>query len=96
MSEAKKGFWTLRVPKDRDQKEFFEMQLRDIDEPTFLYAIQLINAGKEFEAVRFLLKELRVSGDSVEELNKNFVAVRAANSALIEMITPLEGELKKN
>lgn len=96
MSEAKKGFWTLKVPKDRSEKEFFKIEMRDIDEPTYLYAMQLLNAGKEFEAVRFVIKELRVSGDSAEEINSNFVAIRAANSALIDMMTPLSGELKKN
>lgn len=91
-----KGYWTLKVPKDRDKKEFFEIEMRDIDEPTYLAAMSILNAGKEFEAVRFLIRELRVGGDSAEELGQNFRAIHSANSALIEMMQPLEGELKKN
>jgi hypothetical protein len=97
MSEEKsKGFWTLKVPKDRNKKEFFKIQLRDIDEATYLAAMTMLNAKKEFESVRFIIKTLYVGGDSAEELCNNFISILSANQQLIELMEPMEGELKKN
>jgi hypothetical protein len=92
-----KATFTLIVPKSRDPKEGnFEIGLKDIDETTYLAALSYINAGKVLEACRFIVKELRVSGDSSDDFSKSFLSVNAAQDKIAELITPLQGELKKN
>lgn len=95
--EKNEGFFTLSIPKDRDQKKFFEIQLNDIDETTFIMVQKVLEAGKQSEAVRLMVKQLWVGGNcTFDEFSANFLAVHAASSVLIEMITPLAGTLKKN
>ena|SRR5687768_4664884 len=88
--------FTLTVSKGRNTDEKFVVGLKDIDEQTFLAAYKLIKNDKEIEATKFLIRQLRVSGDPAEEVCANFHAVRAAQEPLMEMVRPLEGELKKN
>jgi hypothetical protein len=88
--------FTLRVKKSRNSDEFIEIGLRDIDEATFLAANSFMKKDKELEAVKYLIRQLRVSGAKPEEICDNFHAVRAAVLPLMELIRPLEGELKKN
>jgi hypothetical protein len=96
VAKAKDTF-TLRVPKNRAKTEYFEIELRDLnDEQLYMMILSYINAGKSLDAVRMMVRELRVSGDSAEEFGKNFRAVQSAEVYLAELITPLEGELKKN
>lgn len=97
MSNEKKGYFTLKIPKDRDQKKFFEIELNDIDETTFIMVQKVLEAGKQSEAVRLMVKQLWVGGNcTYDEFSANFIAVHSASKVLIEMITPLEGVLKKN
>ena len=96
-NEKKDGYFTLRIPRDRDQKKFFEIQLNDIDETTFIMVQKVLSAGKQSEAVRLMVKQLWVGGNcTFDEFSANFLAVHSASNVLIEMITPMEGTLKKN
>ena len=95
-SEKVQGDFTLRLPKDRGQSAHFEVQLRDLDEPTYIAAAKLITAGKEVETVKFLLQNLWVGGDPWQDVVKNFIAVRAASEPMLEILNPVSGELKKN
>jgi hypothetical protein len=95
-SEKVQGAFTLRLPKDREQKAFFEVQLRELDEPTYMAAAKLIGAGKEVETVKFILQNLWVGGDPWQDVLKNFIAVRSASEPVIEILNPATGELKKN
>lgn len=88
--------FTLKVKKDRDSDEMIEIGLRDIDEQTFLAANAYMKKDRELDAVKFLIKNLRVSGAKAEDITENFHAVRAAVTPLMELIRPLEGSLKKN
>ena len=88
--------WTLEIPKGRNTDEKFVMGLKDIDEPIFLAANKLLKAEKELEMVKFLIRSLRVSGASAEEVCANFHAVRAAMNPLMDIVRPLEGSIKKN
>lgn len=94
-AEVKPDF-TLTIAKSRGTEEVYTVGLRDIDEQTFLAANKLIKADKELEAVRFLIRQLRVSGDKAEDICGNFHAVRAATQPLMEIVRPLEGSIKKN
>lgn len=94
MSKTFKGAYTLRVPKDQTEKEFFEIELKDLDEPIYKATMKMLQTD-EMQAVRFLVKELAVSGD-VDGFLANWRAVQAANPLLVDIIAPLKGELKKN
>jgi hypothetical protein len=84
-----------RVPINQGGKSA-TFYLRDIDEAVFLAVRSMVDMGKVFDAARMMVKTLWVGGDSPEILNTNFIATNAANSLLIELIRPAEGELKKN
>lgn len=95
---SKKGAFTLTVPLTRDEngaKATFE--LRDLDEDTYLVVSNLLSKeNKGFDAIRLMVKELWVAGDPPEVLNGNFIAVNAASKVLLQLIVPMEAELKKN
>ena len=90
------GDFTLRLPKNREQNAFFEIYLRELDEPTYMAAATLIGKGKEVETVKFLLKNLWVGCTPIDEVLKNFISVRAASEPMLEILNPASGELKKN
>lgn len=88
--------FTLVIPLDRGGKRKATFHLKEIDEDIFLGAKKMIDQGKHFEAVRMVIKALWVGGDSIDLLSKNFVAINAASKAVVELITPLDADLKKN
>ncbi len=95
--EKKKGFWTLTIPLDREPNgNTASFELKEIDESTFMAARALIDAKKDFDAVRLMVKALHVGGDSPELLSANFVAISSAAATILTMVKPLEGTLKKN
>ena len=96
MTKEKKGDFTLIVPRGKSDTDNFEINLRDLDEPTFLAASSMLKADKHLEAIKFLVKSLYVSGDSPDDFVKDFHAVRSAVAPMTELIKPLEGSLKKN
>lgn len=88
--------FTLKVPLDYDGNQKATFHLKKIDEEVFMAAKAMIDKGKQFDAVRMVIKTLWVGGDSPDTLKDNFVAVNSAATAIIEMITPLNADLKKN
>jgi len=101
MSEVKTGLpagavFTLTVPLDRDKTKSATFHMKDIDEATYLAAKSLIDKGKDFDATRLMVKTLTIGGDSPDIIKDNFIAINSAAKALIELIKPVEGELKKN
>lgn len=95
MADLKPDF-SLIVPAGRNTDKKIEMGLRELDEPTYLAAAKLIDNGKMLEAVKVIILNLRVSGAPAKELTDNFIALRAAVKPILELVEPLEGELKKN
>ena len=91
------GDFTLTIPKGRDPElGFYVIQINDIDETIWNGAQKLIRQDKEVEAVKLLIRNLRVGGDNAEDICGNFYAIRAATQPLLELIQPLDGTLKKN
>ena len=92
--------FTLTVPRDRSenpQKAVF--YLKEMTEEVFMAAKTFINQKKTFDAVRLIIQALSLPGsDSVELLKgpNGFIALNAAGLQIIELLDPLEGELKKN
>lgn len=94
---AVKPDFLMEVPKSRNPSdEKLVIGIKDLDEATYLAAAKLIDAGKDTEATKFLLKQLRVSGCSAEEICGNFIALRSASQLMLQILRPVEGELKKN
>lgn len=94
---ALKGTYTITAYKGEEESEGkFEFVVREMDEVTFLAAQKLIQAGKETEAVRMVIKTLRISGDDPVEFGNCLKAVLSARGAVMKLVTPLEGQLKKN
>lgn len=87
--------YTIKVQKEADSEEWVEVGLRKIDEPTWLAASKLINAGRELDAVRMIINTLAVEGNP-KDITDKFDYVRGAMSAILEFIQPLASELKKN
>lgn len=87
--------YILTVPIKRDRSETLTFYLRDIDEPVYNFAKSLIDQKKELEAVRAIIKNLSLSGsDPIEKLN--FIGLQAASAKIVELITPMDADLKKN
>lgn len=92
--------FTLILPLDKkiDGKKA-TYYMKDMDEPTFFMIRSLIDAKKHHEAVRVWIKALSIVGDgadSLDFLRTNFIAVNAALPHMLDEISPLDSELKKN
>jgi hypothetical protein len=88
--------FTLIVPLDREGKEKATFHMKDMTEEVYMGAKTLIDKGKDFDAVRMIIRALWLGGDQPDRLKDNFVAVQSASRKIIEFLEPLEGELKKN
>lgn len=87
--------YTIRVQKTHNKDDgFFEVGLREMDETTFVFAQKMIRQGKDLDAVKFILKELRVSGDDLTTMHWRYI--NSVGGPILEMVKPYEAELKKN
>jgi len=87
--------YEVKLPKKRGGKEFYKIELKEIDEETYIMASSLVKAGKDVEATKMVLKGLHVGGDVIDEVLNNFIAVQAGMTVVLDLITPMEVELKK-
>jgi len=87
----------LTVPLDREGKNKATFFLKEMDEETFMAAKAYTDAKKDFEAVRFMINALSLEGSApITSLKGNFIAVNSATKKVLEIINPLDAELKKN
>lgn len=101
MAEEKKevpkgAFYSLKVPLDRDKTSFATFHLKDLDEDVYMALMTMIDGNKSNEAARTFVKALWVGGDDPIILNTNLVALLATRKQMYTLMTPLDGELKKN
>lgn len=92
----KNAAFTLTVPLDREKSKTATFHLKEMTEDVFNAARALMAKEKTFDATRMMIKALQVGGDDVKLLEGNFVACRSAADLMGELISPVEGELKKN
>lgn len=91
-----KGTYTLRVPKSKDELDkFIEVDLKEIDEPTYIAAQKMIRQGQDIAATKFLIQNLCITGNANEILD-SFQRVLACRDAVADLIAPMDAELKKN
>ena len=93
---SNKAVWTLKIQKERGSKEFFEIGLRELDEPTWIAAESFIQQKKERDAIKVIIANCWVSGEPKETILGNFQYIRSAMASMWQFIEPLESELKKN
>lgn len=94
--KAKHGtVYELKVPLNDDETEFATVFLRKLDRDTYKMASKLIQKD-ELQGVEFLIKTLRIGGDSAAKINEDFDALRSAASSILPMLIAKEGSLKKN
>jgi hypothetical protein len=87
--------YTLVVPIKRDASEKLTFYMRDIDEAVYSGAKSLIDQKKELAAVRMIIQQLMLPGsDAIDKLN--FIGLQAASAKIVELITPMDADLKKN
>jgi hypothetical protein len=89
--------YVIRVPLDKHAKKMATFYLKEMREDIYIAAQSMIDQKKSLDAVRMIIKNLSMPGsDSVEVLKDNFVAVNAAAKYILEILTPVAGEIKKN
>ena len=92
----KGAVYTMRIPLDRDKTNHATYHIKDIDEAVYLAARKLFDADKDHDAVKMMLKALLVQPSDDVALIDNFVSLRSLVRMFMQLITPVEGELKKN
>lgn len=88
--------FTIVVPLDRLKKSIATFHLKEMTEEVFYGAKSLTDAGKDFDAVRLVVKALFLGGDSTDLLKDNYVAVSSASRQVMEFMRPIDVEIKKN
>ena len=88
---------TIKVPLDRSKTQTATFYLKEMTEDVFLASKSLMDVGKQFDAVRLIIKSLSLSGsDQADVLKTNFIAMNSMRNAVIELIEPIDAEVKKN
>lgn len=88
--------FTIVVPLDRTKKNIATFHIKEMTEEVFMAAKSLTDSGKDFDAVRLVIKTLFIGGDNTELLKDNFVAISSASRQVMEFMRPIEVEVKKN
>ena len=95
--EKKQGKFTLTLPKDGSGPEVWTIQLKDLPEDIYVAASRLFRKeGKELEGMKFLIRNLFVSGDEINDVCKDWKAVYAAAEQIMSILPEGQGVLKKN
>jgi len=95
--EKKQGKFTLTLPKDGSGPEMWTVQLKDLPEDIYVAASRLFRKeGKELEGMKFLIRNLFVGGDDMNEVCKDWKAVYAAAEQIMSILPDGQGVLKKN
>lgn len=86
-------FYTLEV-EDSNGKSI-KVYLRKLDRKTYQVVSKLMEKDS-LMAIESLIASLYIGGDDYKLITEDFDALRSADSALIDMIRPKQGSLKKN
>jgi len=95
-SEKKQGKFTLELPKNGDGPEVWTVELKALPEDIYIAASSLFRKEKDMEGMRFLLRNLAVGGDDIEEVCKDWRAVYASAEQIMALLPQAQGRLKKN
>lgn len=87
--------WIMKVPLDREGKEYATFELKEMDIDLFMAVKSLINKSKWQEAILMLINTLKTGGDDTEKIKGNFIAFQSAMDLVTQLLEPVPGELKK-
>lgn len=91
------GKFTLSLPKDGSGPDNWEIQLKDIEEDVYVMVSRIMRKeGKELEAMKLLIKNLYIGGDSISDVLKDWKAVYASAEEIMSILPSAQGVLKKN
>lgn len=88
--------FTITVPLDRTKKNIATFHLKEMTEEVFMAAKSMTDLGKDFDAVRLVIKELFTGGDPTELLKNNYIAISSASRQVMEFMKPIDVDIKKN
>lgn len=95
--KEKQGDFTLELPKNGSGPEVWTVHLKKIPEDIYVAASRIFKRdGKEMDGMRFILRNLSVGGDNVEEVCKDWEAVYASAEQIMSLLPQAQGRLKKN
>lgn len=87
----------MSLPKDGSGPDTWEIQLKDIEEDVYVMVSRVMRKeGKELEAMKLLLKNLYIGGDSISDVLKDWKAVYASAEEIMSILPSAQGALKKN
>lgn len=95
-----KAAWKLKIPIDR-HGGFINFELKEIGIDSFMACQTFIEKKKWKEAFTLFFNECRIGGDEVSKLTaefdkNNIIPFMACQKYVTEILSPVEGELKKN
>ena len=94
--EKKQGAYTLELPKNGDGPDVWTIHLKDIEEDIYIASSRLFRKEKDMDAMKFLIRNLHVGGDPVEEVCRDWKAIFASAEQIMGMLPQAQGVLKKN
>jgi len=95
-SKEVQGDFTLELPKDGDGPEVWTIHLKSISEDIFIAAQRLFEKRKDVDAMRFLIRNLSVGGDKVDDVCDDWKAIYASAEQIMELLPQARATLKKN
>lgn len=87
LKEKYSKIYRLDVPMEEG---FSVLLLRPLDRVTYSASMKLMQKD-ELQAGEFILKTLKVGGDEIDPVLKDFEALRVATELLVDVITPRTG-----
>lgn len=94
--KVKQGNFTLELPKNGDGPEVWTVDLKDIEEDIYIAATSLFRKEKDMDAMKFILRNLFVGGDNINDVCKDWKAVYASAEQIMKLLPQAQGRLKKN
>ena len=94
--KVKQGNFTLELPKNGEGPAVWTVDLKDIQEDIYIAATRLFRKEKDMDAMRFLLRNLFVGGDDINEVCKDWKAIYASAEQIMSLLPQAQGRLKKN
>ena len=94
--KVKQGNFTLELPKNGEGPEVWTIYLKKLPEDIYVASMRLFRKEKDMDAIRFLLKNLYVGGDNINDVCNDWEAIFASIEQIMSLLPQAQGRLKKN
>ena len=88
--------YTVIVPLDEEETIFATIYIKAFDRMVLSSVQKIIGSNDILKAVEVFLKNTYVGGDEIELVTGNFIAIRACQDTVFELMTAKKAILKKN